>query len=84
VTVSLPASPRTQLIAIPAEAVRPNRQAWSVVDNSASSRPPVTGLTVQPAPPSSAKTSNKLENCLKMRLIVVNMHVSSRKRQSFG
>jgi len=33
VTVSLPASPRTQMIAIPAEAVRPNRQAWSVINN---------------------------------------------------
>jgi len=33
VTVSLKASPATPLIAIPAEAVRPNRQAWSVVDN---------------------------------------------------
>ena len=33
VTVSLKASPETPLIAIPAEAVRPNRQAWSVVDN---------------------------------------------------
>ena len=34
VTVTLKASPKTPLIEIPSEAVRPNRQAWSVVDNT--------------------------------------------------
>ena len=34
VTVTLAVSPRTRLIAIPAEAVQPNRQTWSVVDNT--------------------------------------------------
>ena len=34
VTVTLTASPRTRLIEIPSEAVRPNRQAWAVVDNT--------------------------------------------------
>lgn len=33
VTVTLPAVPKTSLIAIPAEAVQPNNQVWSVTDN---------------------------------------------------
>jgi hypothetical protein len=52
---------------------------WSVVDNNASSRSPVTGLTLQPALPSRLKTSSEAETSLKMHLIVVNVRVSSRK-----